>query len=303
MRFILSGRRPICWGAWVMLVQCILPVILLISPRIISSSNIILRNSFHQEAYPAVTLISFVGVAAWHIITYVTNRTNTTKVWHHGVDMDQWISLLCGACAAAGCALPLSHLTTRAFRFPCSACAAVGCALPCCIRLPITIAALQCMIFFFYGLTCSYRFMFFLWTGNFRPRLVMWPSCRLMWCVFSLLCYITSCNVLSCDALPSDSLSQMFPWHHTSHTTTSPHSFNARRNKNRFPTSPNTAPATQKLQVLAPTGLTREQLHFFLTSIDRILSCKGDTKDWITKKWRKKGRHPLVLTWGMLSCT
>ena len=62
------------------------------------------------------------------------------------------ISYLCNAYAAAGCALSSSHLTTRAFRFPCSACAAVGCALPCCIRLPITIAALQCMIFFSIGL-------------------------------------------------------------------------------------------------------------------------------------------------------
>ena len=35
----------------------------LISPRSISSSNIILRNSFHQEVYLAVTLISFVRVA------------------------------------------------------------------------------------------------------------------------------------------------------------------------------------------------------------------------------------------------
>ena len=35
----------------------------LISPRSISSSNIILRNSFHQEVYLAATLISFVRVA------------------------------------------------------------------------------------------------------------------------------------------------------------------------------------------------------------------------------------------------
>ena len=182
MRFILSGRRPICWGAWVMFVQCILPVILLISPRIISSSNIILRNSFHQEAYPAVTLISFVGVAVWHIITYVTNRTNTTKVWHHGVDMDQWISLLCGAYAAAGCALPSSHLTTRAFRFPCSACAAVGCALPlwaahCRVASDCPSPSLPCSAWFFFstGLLVLIGLCFFLWTGNFRPRLVRVP--------------------------------------------------------------------------------------------------------------------------------
>ena len=34
-----------------------------VSPRSISSSNIILRNSFHQEVYLAATLISFVRVA------------------------------------------------------------------------------------------------------------------------------------------------------------------------------------------------------------------------------------------------
>ena len=27
----------------------------------------------------------------------------------------------------------------------------------------------------------------------------------------------------------------------------------------------------------------------FLPSIDRILSCKGDTKEWTTKKWSKNG--------------
>ena len=60
-----------------------------------------------------------------------------------------------------GCALSSSHPTTRAFRFPCSACAAVGCALPCCIRLPITIAALQCMIFFSIGLLVLIGLCFF----------------------------------------------------------------------------------------------------------------------------------------------
>ena len=71
------------------------------------------------------------------------------------------ISYLCNAYAAAGCALSSSHPTTRAFRFPCSACAAVGCALPCCIRLPITIAALQCMIFFSIGLLVLIGLCFF----------------------------------------------------------------------------------------------------------------------------------------------
>ena len=63
--------------------------------------------------------------------------------------------------SAAGCALSSSRPTTRAFRFPCSACAAVGCALPCCIRLPITIAALQCMIFFSIGLLVLIGLCFF----------------------------------------------------------------------------------------------------------------------------------------------
>ena len=99
--------------------------------------------------------------------------------------MDQWISLLCdayaaagcalssshptvqafcflcGAYAAVGCALSSSHPTTQAFRFPCSACAAVGCALPCCIRLPKTFVALQCMIFFSIGLLVLIGLCFF----------------------------------------------------------------------------------------------------------------------------------------------
>ena len=71
------------------------------------------------------------------------------------------ISFSSSSYAAAGCALSSSHPTTRAFRFPCSACAAVGCALPCCIRLPITIAALQCMIFFSIGLLVLIGLCFF----------------------------------------------------------------------------------------------------------------------------------------------
>ena len=66
-----------------------------------------------------------------------------------------------GEMMTSGCALSSSHPTTRAFRFPCSACAAVGCALPCCIRLPITIAALQCMIFFSIGLLVLIGLCFF----------------------------------------------------------------------------------------------------------------------------------------------
>ena len=55
----------------------------------------------------------------------------------------------------------------------------------------------------------------------------------------------------------------------------------------------------KKLQVLAPTGLTREQIwqHLFSPSIDRILSWKGDTKERITKKWRKNGRQPRSIFW------
>ena len=71
------------------------------------------------------------------------------------------ISWLCSAYAAVGCALSSSHPTTQAFRFPCSACAAVGCALPCCIRLPKTFVALQCMIFFSIGLLVLIGLCFF----------------------------------------------------------------------------------------------------------------------------------------------
>ena len=73
----------------------------------------------------------------------------------------QAFCFLCGAYAAVGCALSSSHPTTQAFRFPCSACAAVGCALPCCIRLPKTFVALQCMIFFSIGLLVLIGLCFF----------------------------------------------------------------------------------------------------------------------------------------------
>ena len=56
------------------------------------------------------------------------------------------------ACVAAGC---------RRISLLRSAYAAVGCALPCCIRLPITIAALQCMFFFSIGLLVLIGLCFF----------------------------------------------------------------------------------------------------------------------------------------------
>ena len=45
-------------------------------------------------------------------------------------------------------------------------------ALPCCIRLPKTFVALQCMIFFSIGLLVSYRFMFFFIDWKLPP-----PAC------------------------------------------------------------------------------------------------------------------------------
>ena len=95
----------------------------------------------------------------------------------------QAFCFLCGAYAAVGCALSSSHPTTQAFRFPCSACAAVGCALPCCIRLPKTFVALQCMIFFSIGLLVLIGLCFFNRLETSAPGLsgyywydfVFWP--------------------------------------------------------------------------------------------------------------------------------
>ena len=101
------------------------------------------------------TLMSFFGKYRYH---YQKGQERASCVSHGSIKR---ISYLCNAYAAAGCALSSSHPTTRAFRFPCSACAAVGCALPCCIRLPITIAALQCMIFFSIGLLVLIGLCFF----------------------------------------------------------------------------------------------------------------------------------------------
>ena len=99
--------------------------------------------------------MSFFGKYRYH---YQKGQERASCVSHGSIKR---ISYLCNAYAAAGCALSSSHPTTRAFRFPCSACAAVGCALPCCIRLPITIAALQCMIFFSIGLLVLIGLCFF----------------------------------------------------------------------------------------------------------------------------------------------
>ena len=97
------------------------------------------------------------------------------------------ISYLCNAYAAADCALSSSHPTTRAFRFPCSACAAVGCALPCCIRLPITIAALQCMIFFSIGLLVLIGLCFFYRLETSAPGLSGY-----YWYIYNILYIICS---------------------------------------------------------------------------------------------------------------
>ena len=99
--------------------------------------------------------MSFFGKCGYH---YQKGQERASCVSHGSIKR---ISFLCNAYAAAGCALSSSHPTIRAFRFPCSACAAVGCALPCCIRLPITIAALQCMIFFSIGLLVLIGLCFF----------------------------------------------------------------------------------------------------------------------------------------------
>ena len=55
--------------------------------------------------------------------------------------MDQWISLLCGACAAVGCALPSSHPNAEELR--CSASRAPLWAARCLIGMPENFVALQ----------------------------------------------------------------------------------------------------------------------------------------------------------------
>ena len=65
-----------------------------------------------------------------------------------------------------------SHPTAQAFRFPCSACAAVGCALPCCIRLPKTFVALQCVR------CCGLRIVF---VASDRPS-ILFPLRRVRRC-------------------------------------------------------------------------------------------------------------------------
>ena len=99
--------------------------------------------------------------------------------------MDQWISLLCSAHAAAGCALSSSHPTVLAFCFLCGAHAAVGCALSSshpttqAFRLHCRVASdcprpsLPCNAWFFsIGLLVSYRFMFFFIDWKLPP-----PAC------------------------------------------------------------------------------------------------------------------------------
>ena len=73
------------------------------------------------------------------------------------------VRCVCDACSiyftgniCASCLAPVRILSGS------SACAAVGCALPCCIRLPKTFVALQCMIFFSIGLLVLIGLFFFI---------------------------------------------------------------------------------------------------------------------------------------------
>ena len=101
------------------------------------------------------TLMSFFGKYRYH---YQKGQERASCVSHGSIKR---ISYLCNAYAAEGCALSSSHPTTRAFRFPCSACAAV--AAHCRVASDCPSPSLPCNAwFFFYRLTCSYRFMFFL---------------------------------------------------------------------------------------------------------------------------------------------